>query len=150
MGGLIALLAGLLFGAGLALSGMTDTAKVIGFLDITGTWNPSLALVMAGALLVTLPTFRLVLRAQQPLCDSRFHTPGNSRIDPPLLLGAALFGAGWGLVGYCPGPAIAALGYGDLEVVLFVVALLLGGWLGGRLEGRWRQYRDGPSSLQTP
>lgn len=127
---IIAGLAGLLFGIGLAVSGMFDPAKVLGFLDIAaiaaGGWDPSLALVMAGALVVTLPAFALARRRQRPLAAPQFQTPSAGAIDRRLVLGAALFGIGWGLVGYCPGPALAALAFGATGTIVFVVAMIVG------------------------
>lgn len=135
MKGLSALLAGLLFGFGLALSGMTDTNKVLGFLDLTGVWQPALAFVMGSALLVTLIAFRLVLRRSQPLLDQQFHLPARHSLDAPLLIGSMLFGVGWGLYGFCPGPALTALLYGQIDTLVFVVAMLAGMGLAGRLQG---------------
>ncbi|RDE19804.1 YeeE/YedE family protein [Motiliproteus coralliicola] len=131
MKNLLALLAGGLFGAGLAMSGMTDTTKVIGFLDVSGGWDLTLALVMIGALLVTVPGYYWILQQPRPACATRFDMPAKTSLDAPLVLGAALFGIGWGLVGYCPGPSIAVLGYGNWQVVPFLMMLLLGGWLAG-------------------
>jgi uncharacterized membrane protein YedE/YeeE len=126
MKGLTALLCGLIFGVGLAMSGMTDTAKVIGFLDIFGQWVPDLAFVMGGAVLVTVVAFRLVLRRDNPLLADSFALPTNTTIDGRLLGGAALFGIGWGIYGYCPGPAISALVYLNTDTVIFVAAMLAG------------------------
>jgi len=126
---LAALLAGLLFGFGLAVAQMTNPLKVLAFLDVFGDWDPSLALVMGGAVTVTLVGFRLVLRQAQPLFDTRFHLPTRSDLDQRLLIGAALFGTGWGIAGFCPGPAVAALAFGSLEPVLFVIAMLAGAQL---------------------
>jgi uncharacterized protein len=126
MKGLAALLCGLIFGVGLAMSGMTDTAKVIGFLDIFGQWVPDLGFVMGGAVLVTVVTFRLVLRRDNPLLADSFALPTNTAIDGQLLGGAALFGIGWGIYGYCPGPAISALVYLNTDTVIFVAAMLVG------------------------
>ena len=126
MKGLTALLCGLIFGVGLAMSGMTDTAKVIGFLDIFGEWVPDLAFVMGGAVLVTVVAFRLVLRRDNPLLADSFALPTNTAIDGRLLGGAALFGIGWGIYGYCPGPAISALVYLNTDTVIFVAAMLAG------------------------
>lgn len=128
MNKVIALLAGILFGVGLAASGMTDPAKVIGFLDIFGDWVPDLAFVMGGAVLVTLVSFRFILKRQRPVCATEFHVPNNTAIDKKLLLGAALFGMGWGIYGYCPGPALGALVYLKQNTVIFVVAMLAGMW----------------------
>ena len=129
---LIALAAGLLFGAGLALGGMTDPARVIGFLDVAGRWDPSLAFVMGCALLVTFPVFAWVRRQQRPLFAERFQLPTRKDLDPPLLAGAALFGIGWGIAGLCPGPAVANLASGAWEVLLFVAAMVAGMWLRDR------------------
>jgi len=122
----VALACGLLFGVGLALSGMTDTRVVLGFLDIAGQWNPALLLVMSGALTVTLPAFRFALRRQRPLLCEQYDLPQKTVIDRPLLVGAALFGIGWGLYGYCPGPALASLSSLDLQPVVFVIAMAVG------------------------
>ena len=129
MKALSALLCGLLFGFGLALSGMTDTAKVIGFLDIFGDWLPDLVFVMGGAVGVTLVAFRFILRRSRPVLGRSFHLPGNLGIDARLVVGALLFGVGWGLYGYCPGPAIAALSYLNWEAGLFVISMLVGMYL---------------------
>ena len=123
---IIGLLCGLVFGVGLAVSGMTDTAVVLGFLDITGQWNPDLAFVMGGAVLVTLVAFRFILKMKSPVLNTKFSLPTRSVIDGRLLTGAAIFGIGWGLYGYCPGPALAALTYMDSKTAMFVVAMLIG------------------------
>src|SRR5688572_5025139 len=126
----VPLIAGLLFGAGLTVSQMVDPAKVQGFLDFAGiadgTWDPSLALVMAGALAVTALGYRLALRRTAPLMAPRFALPTRKDIDVPLVAGAAIFGVGWGLAGYCPGPAVASLAFGNAEALAFVVAMLVG------------------------
>ena len=132
MNRLLAWLSGLLFGAGLAWSGMADPHKVLGFLDVAGTWDPSLLLVMVGAVLTYAVGSRLVLRRARPWLDERFHLPMNRRIDARLLAGAAVFGIGWGLAGYCPGPALAGVGLGNGDLVWLLPALLLGWWLAGR------------------
>lgn len=124
---LLALFAGIVFGVGLAWSQMVYPLKVLAFLDITGHWDPSLALVMAGALTVTLPLFPWILKCQRPLLAQTFHLPSQSDIDSPLLVGAALFGVGWGIAGYCPGPAIAALAIHWQEAVPFLLAVAAGG-----------------------
>jgi len=126
MKGIVALLCGLVFGAGLAVSGMTDTAKVRGFLDLFGNWVPDLAFVMGGAVCVTLVAFRFVLKRDRPVLSPAFSLPTNTAIDSRLLTGAAIFGIGWGIYGYCPGPAISALVYLDSNTVVFVVAMLIG------------------------
>jgi uncharacterized membrane protein YedE/YeeE len=123
---LVALLSGILFGAGLAISGMANPAKVLNFFDIAGTWDPSLALVMAGALAVTLVGYRLVLRRAAPIFAQKFHVPSASHIDMRLIGGAALFGLGWGLSGFCPGPAIASLTTLSMQPVIFIIAMLAG------------------------
>jgi len=130
---LTALLCGLVFGVGLAASGMTDTAKVLGFLDITGNWVPDLAFVMGGAVLVTLLTFPLVLRRAKPLFAEQFHIPTITLIDARLLGGAAVFGIGWGIYGYCPGPALSALVYLQPNTFIFVGAMLVGILLAARI-----------------
>lgn len=123
---IVSLIAGTLFGFGLALSQMTDPAKVIGFLDISGNWDPTLALVLAGAVWVTLISFRFILRRDHPVFDTRFHLPTRHDIDVRLVGGAALFGIGWGLAGLCPGPGVAAIAQGAWQPLLFVVGLALG------------------------
>ena len=135
MKALVALLCGLVFGLGLAMSGMTDTAKVLGFLDIFGSWVPDLAFVMGGAVCVTLIAFRFVLRRERPLLSPRFSLPASSAIDARLLLGAAIFGIGWGIYGYCPGPALSALTYLRIDTLYFVIAMLVGMALANRVGG---------------
>jgi hypothetical protein len=120
------LVSGVLFGAGLALSGMTDPAKVLGFLDIAGRWDPSLLFVLGGAVGVTAIAFRIVLRRPRPALDARFHLPSQKDIDPALVFGSALFGIGWGLSGYCPGPAVALLAAPGSDAVSFLAAMLAG------------------------
>lgn len=133
MKNVIALLCGLVFGVGLAVSGMTDTAKVLGFLDVFGNWVPDLAFVMGGAVCVTLLAFPLVLRRGKPLLSASFSLPVNKAIDSRLLGGAAIFGIGWGIYGYCPGPALSALLYLDWKTAVFVAAMLLGMVLANRV-----------------
>ena len=133
MKNIVALLCGLVFGIGLAVSGMTDTAKVLGFLDLFGNWVPDLAFVMGGAVCFTLVAFRFVLKREQPLLTPAFSLPTSSAIDRRLLGGAAIFGIGWGVYGYCPGPAISALVYLDGKTVIFVVAMLIGMALANRV-----------------
>lgn len=123
---LMAGLCGLLFALGLGLGGMTDPAKVVGFLDVAGAWDPSLAFVMAGALGTHAVLRRLVLRRKQPVLAPAFPSLKSARVDGRLMGGAALFGIGWGLSGYCPGPALATLPTGGSMVLLFVVAMLAG------------------------
>ena len=119
-------LAGLLFGLGLIVSGMTDPSKIIGFLDITGAWDPSLAFVMGGAVLVGVVAFRLARRRTASFLGGAMHIPSARYIDRPLMLGSLAFGVGWGLAGYCPGPAVVALGSGQDQAVVFVVAMIAG------------------------
>ena len=123
---LIALLLGALFGLGLAISGMLNPGKVLAFLDLAGEWDPSLALVMAGAILVAAPAYRLAKRRSTPVLASETMLPTTTRVDPALVVGALLFGIGWGLVGLCPGPALASLGTQPSQTVLFTAALVLG------------------------
>lgn len=125
--------AGVLFGAGLALAGMTDPRRVLGFLDVAGHFDPTLAWVLASALLVSAVGQRWVLRRAQPLCAARFQLPAARGVDGRLLLGAALFGMGWGWAGYCPGPAIAGLAVASREALWFVPAMLAGFWLHDRV-----------------
>jgi uncharacterized membrane protein YedE/YeeE len=122
-------LAGMLFAAGLGIGGMTQPAKVIGFLDVAGDWDPSLAFVMLGAIVVHATAVRWILRRQAPLFAARFSVPTRTDVDAPLVVGAVIFGCGWGLVGYCPGPALVALGSGVLAAAVFVPAMALGMWL---------------------
>ena len=126
MKGLAALFCGTLFGIGLAMSGMTDTAKVLGFLDLFGDWVPDLMFVMGGAVCVTLVAFRFILKRDRALLGDVMSLPSKSAIDGRLLAGAAIFGIGWGVYGYCPGPAISALGYMETNTVVFVVTMLVG------------------------
>lgn len=123
---LAALVAGLLFGLGLTISQMIDPAKVIGFLDLAGSWDPSLAFVMAAAIPVAAIGFALAGRRPAPLCEARFIGPTKTRVDARLIAGAVIFGTGWGLVGFCPGPALASLTLGGLSPVIFVAAMLAG------------------------
>lgn len=124
-----ALLAGIVFGIGLAVSQMINPAKVLAFLDFAGRWDPSLALVMAGALAVAFVGFRAVFRRPAPLLAARFEVPAVREIDARLLAGAILFGIGWGLVGFCPGPALASLAHGSKGSIIFVAAMAAGAWL---------------------
>jgi uncharacterized protein len=119
----------LLFGLGLVISGMVDPAKVQNFLDIFGTWDPSLAFVMAGAVAVAFAGYRLAWRNERPVLEHRFHLPQTTAIDRRLVFGAAVFGIGWGLGGYCPGPAFAALSLSAHGTIIFVPAMLVGMWL---------------------
>jgi uncharacterized membrane protein YedE/YeeE len=134
---LSALLAGSLFGFGLAVSEMIDPGRVIGFLDVMGRWDPTLLFVMGGALAVTVPGFPLILRQRRPALGERFSLPTKTKVDLPLVMGAAIFGAGWGLAGFCPGPALAALVTLAPPVFVFVAAMVLGQALAARVEKRW-------------
>jgi uncharacterized membrane protein YedE/YeeE len=140
---------GLIFGLGLLLSGMSNPAKVLNFLDFaairTGTWDPSLAFVMAGAIAVTFVGFTLVLRRSQPLFAEKFHLPGKADIDARVIAGPAIFGIGWGLAGFCPGPAFTALGFGTMAALVFVVAMFAGMWL-----ARFIANRPSVSDIATP
>lgn len=133
---IINLLIGLLFGVGLVISGMSNPAKVLNFLDIFGTWDPSLAFVMAGAIAVAFIGYRIVLNHDRPFLDQQFHLPTKKDIDNRLILGAALFGVGWGLGGFCPGPAFVSLGLAHTGTLIFVPAMLIGmgaaRWISGR------------------
>jgi uncharacterized protein len=121
---------GLVFGLGLILSGMSNPAKVLNFLDFggipSGTWDPSLAFVMVGAIAVAFLGFNRVLKRPRPLFDERFYVPNRGDIDPRIILGPAIFGVGWGLAGFCPGPALTALGFGSASAVVFVAAMCVG------------------------
>ena len=122
----VAFFCGLVFGAGLIVSQMSNPAKVIGFLDITANWDPSLALVMASAVAVFGVLYRLALRQGTPLFAPRFTLPEKDRLEAPLILGALIFGVGWGLAGFCPGPAIVSAAFGDARVWAFVAAMIAG------------------------
>lgn len=126
----VALISGALFGLGLAVSGMANPQKVIGFLDVTGDWDPTLALVMGGALLVSFPAFRMIFGRRRPVLAEDFDLPANKMVDARLGGGAALFGVGWGLAGFCPGPAVVALvpalAAGIVPVFAFVAAMVAG------------------------
>ena len=132
-----ALLAGLVFAAGLVVSGMTNPTKVIGFLDVLGRWDPSLAFVMAGAIAVHLVLLRGILRQSTPLFRSGFQLPKRSDIDMPLLLGSAVFGVGWGLGGVCPGPGIVDAASGSIYGIAFTIAMAVGSLVEGRVRGAY-------------
>jgi hypothetical protein len=139
---------GLIFGLGLLISGMSDPAKVLNFLDLAGiaagSWDPSLAFVMAGAVAVTSAGFAWVLRQPRPLLGETFHLPIKRELDLRILAGPAVFGVGWGLAGLCPGPAFTALGFGTPAAVIFVAAMLA-----GMLLARWLANRRSLSQLAT-
>ena len=122
----VALLTGVIFGVGLLISGMATPAKVFAFLDVGGAWDPALAFVMAGAIGVHAPLVWLARRRRAPLFAATFHWPTVRGIDPALIAGAAIFGVGWGISGYCPGPALVSLGTGTTSILVFVGALLVG------------------------
>jgi uncharacterized protein len=140
---------GLIFGFGLLLSGMSNPAKVLNFLDLggiaAGTWDPSLAFVMAGAVAITFVGFNFVLKRSQPLFAEKFHVPTKAEIDRRIILGPAIFGVGWGLAGFCPGSALTALGLGSKSAVLFVAAMLA-----GMVLARWIVGRPSLSGIVTP
>lgn len=119
-------LIGLVFGIGISVSGMANPAKVLNFFDVAGSWDPSLILVMGGALVVTFIGYRIVLARQAPLCETRFSLPTSRAIDRKLIGGSALFGVGWGITGFCPGGAIPALGTGTPAVFVFITAMIAG------------------------
>jgi uncharacterized protein len=128
---------GLIFGLGLVIAGMADPAKVLNFLDVaaiaTGTWDASLAFVMGGAVVVTFIGYRLAWRRPTPLMDTRFHHPTQTQIDARVIIGPVIFGVGWGLSGFCPGPAFTALAYGGLPALIFVAAMAV-----GMVAARWQ------------
>ncbi len=130
MSKLIQFLIGLLFGTGLVVAGMSDPAKVLSFLDMaaiaSGSWDASLAFVMGGGVIIAAIGYQLVWKMRRPLFDDAFHLPNATTIDPTIVVGPAIFGIGWGLVGFCPGPAITALGTGAWQAVLFCAAMLVG------------------------
>ena len=140
---------GLIFGFGLIMSGMSDPAKVLNFLDFaairTGSWDGSLAFVMAGAIAMTFAGYKLALRRPRPWFGERFHLPTREDIDARVIAGPVIFGVGWGLSGFCPGPAITALGFGTKAAALFVLAMLAGMWL-----ARFIANRPAISGIVTP
>lgn len=141
---LLALLAGTVFGAGLALSGMTDPSRVLGFLDVAGDWDPTLAFVMGGALLITFPSFPVILRRSRPWLRGEFSLPTRKAVDARLLAGATVFGVGWGLAGLCPGPAVAALAIAPAALWPFVAAMLAGMALAQRIHAPREAARAAP------
>ena len=149
MGVVFQFVIGLIFGLGLLISGMSDPAKVLNFLDFagigSGSWDPSLAFVMAGAIAVTFAGFAWVLRWPQPLLGERFHLPSRQELDLRIISGPAVFGVGWGLAGFCPGPAFTALGFGSRAAVVFVAAMLVGMFF-----ARWLANRPSLSRITTP
>jgi len=133
---LVNLAIGLVFGVGLVISGMSDPAKVLNFLDLAGTWDPSLAFVMAGAVAVTFVGYRLVWRRPTPIAATRFEVPTRTDIDAGIIVGPAIFGLGWGLSGFCPGPALTAIGLAAPGTLAFVPAMFVGMWA-ARAAGAW-------------
>ena len=143
--GLAALGTGTLFGLGLAVAQMTDPRKVLNFLDLAGAWDPSLLFVLGGAVSFSVAAFRFILARRAPVLDAQFHLPPPSaRVDGPLVAGSALFGLGWGLAGYCPGPAIASLGFGNTEALWVVPAMVAGAAL-----QRWQASRKPAAASAT-
>jgi uncharacterized protein len=146
---LLQFIIGLIFGLGLVVSGMSNPAKVLNFLDFaairSGTWDASLAFVMAGAIAVTFAGYRWVLQRSQPVFGEKFDLPTREDIDARIVAGPAIFGVGWGLSGFCPGPAITALGFGAKAAAIFVVAMLAGMWL-----ARFIASRPSMSGIVTP
>ena len=132
----IALLSGLLFGFGLLLSGMANPAKVLGFLDLAGAWDPSLALVMVGAIATAFIPMQWIQRSGRTLRGEVPQLPSNRQVDRRLIIGSLLFGAGWGVAGFCPGPALVAAGALMPQTLLFVAAMLIGMWLFGWYDRR--------------
>ena len=132
------LLAGLVFGLGLIVSGMADPAKVLGFLDLAGAWDPSLAFVMAGAIAIAALAFLLAKRRTVSFLGAAMKLPASREIDRRLVFGSVLFGIGWGVAGFCPGPGLVALGMGELKALAFVAAMLFGMGLFELIERRWQ------------
>ena len=126
---IISLFCGLIFGLGLLISGMANPQKVLGFLDITGLWDPSLILVMAGAILAALLPFQWAKNQSRSLLGQTIQLPDKTQIDRPLIVGSLLFGIGWGLAGICPGPAIVLLGLKQINAIYFVLSMLAGMWI---------------------
>ena len=141
---LSALLSGLVFGLGLIVSGMANPAKVLGFLDLAGAWDPSLALVMGGAIAVGFFAFLIAKNSTRSLIGAEMKLPTASAIDSRLLAGSALFGAGWGIAGFCPGPGLVALGMGEQKAIVFVAAMLA-----GMVIFSWLEKRKSPAATNT-
>ena len=129
LGALAALLSGAVFGLGLSVAGMTNPDKVLNFLDVSGRWDASLLFVLGSAVVVFAVAYRLIARAQAPLLDTSFHLPTLTRVDRPLIAGSVIFGIGWGMAGYCPGPAVASLGFANPEALWILPSMLAGVWL---------------------
>jgi uncharacterized membrane protein YedE/YeeE len=135
-------LVGLIFGIGLILAGMTNPAKVIGFLDITGTWDPSLAFVMGGAILVAIVAFRFAKKRTANFLGGAMRMPTSDMIDKRLVIGSLFFGAGWGMAGFCPGPALTSIGTGNPKAVIFVIAMIAGMAIFELADRFWHQPRQ--------
>lgn len=125
----ISFVVGLVFAIGLGISGMTQPQKVVGFLDLFGQWDPSLIFVMGGALAVHLVTYRLIRKQAHPLFDRHWHVPTKTEITPALMIGSIIFGIGWGLGGFCPGPGITSMASLELKPFIFVISMLVGMWI---------------------
>jgi uncharacterized membrane protein YedE/YeeE len=140
---------GLIFGLGLVISGMSNPAKILNFLDLaaigSGAWDPSLAFVMAGAVAVTFVGYRRIQKQPRPIFAEKFHLPTKQALDLRIVAGPAIFGVGWGLAGFCPGPGLTALGFGSFAAVIFVVAMVAGMWL-----ARWLARRPSLSRIAAP
>jgi len=134
MSKLIALLSGMIFGLGLIVSEMVNPAKVIAFLDLAGAWNPSLGLVMAGAIAVALPAFYLAKRKKNSVCGMEMHLPNNKTIDIRLIVGSLTFGVGWGIAGFCPAPALVSAATGQWQAIVFSLAMIVGFYVFAILE----------------
>ena len=128
---LSSLAVGIIFGFGLGVSEMINPARVIGFLDVAGRWDATLLFVMGGALAVTVPLYPLILRRSRPILARDFALPTKKAVDKPLIVGAAIFGIGWGLGGFCPGPALAGVSSGNPSLILFIVVMVAGQWIAG-------------------
>jgi hypothetical protein len=147
---LIALLSGLLFGVGLSLSQMIDRNRVLGFLDIAGNWDSTLLFVLGGAVGVTVITFRFVLGLPKPIFADKFYLPTRKDIDVPLIIGAAIFGMGWGIAGYCPGPAITALVLKSLNPILFIAAFIVGSLVYQGYSSQTERKKQKKESQESP
>ncbi len=123
---LVAFAGGIIFGLGLCISKMVDPNKIMGFLDVAGNWDPSLLLVMFSALVIVSIGYRLALKREKPVLDKKFYLPTNNQLDIKLILGAVLFGVGWGLIGYCPGPIVTSLGFLSVDIVIIFISMLVG------------------------
>jgi uncharacterized membrane protein YedE/YeeE len=136
--GFLAFLVGFIFALGLGFSGMTQPEKVVGFLDLFGSWDPSLAFVMIGAIGVHAVFYRLIRRRKSPILSTEWHIPGKRDITPALIVGSLLFGMGWGLAGYCPGPAVVSLASFELKPLVFIIFMILGMLLFRSLDRRMK------------